>query len=155
MSDKDKGMLNRLSLVPAGLKYKLMIVFSLMSIIPLMICVYITTNFVFPYIGMTRSLGIVIAITIFIAILGFVLAKKMIEPIIDMAIEAKLIAGGDFERSIEVKEEGEARDLALSLNAMSDTIRDNLTELKSYGEKTRDINTAIHKRLWSFQVYFK
>jgi len=35
MSDKDKGMLNRLSLVPAGLKYKLMIVFSLMSIIPL------------------------------------------------------------------------------------------------------------------------
>jgi len=95
---------------------------------------------------MTRSLGIVIAITIFIAILGFVLAKKMIEPIIDMAIEAKLIAGGDFERSIEVKEEGEARDLALSLNAMSDTIRDNLTELKSYGEKTRDINTAIHKK---------
>ena len=62
MSDKDKGRLNRLSLVPAGLKYKLMIVFSLMSIIPLMICVYITTNFVFPYVGMTRSLGIVIAL---------------------------------------------------------------------------------------------
>ena len=147
MLDKDKVMLNRLSLVPAGLRYKLMIVFSLMSIIPLMICVYIATNFVFPYVGMTRSLGIVIAITIFIAMLGFVLAKKMIEPFIDIAIEAKLIAGGDFERSIEVKEEGEAKDLALSLNAMSDTIRDNLIELKSYGEKTRDINTAIHKKV--------
>jgi len=118
-----------------------------MSIIPLMICVYITTNFVFPYIGMTGSLGIVIAITIFIALLGFVLAKKMIEPIIDIAIEAKLIAGGDFERSIEVTEEGEIGDLAFSLNTMTDRIRTNLTELKSYGDKTREINAEIHRKV--------
>jgi len=147
MSDKDKGMLNRLSLVPAGLRCKLVIVFSLMSVIPLMICVYIATNFIFPYTGITGSLGLVIAITIFIAILGFIVAKKMIEPIIEIAIEAKLIAGGDFERSIEIEEEGEAKDLALSLNTMSDTIRDNLKELKSYGEKTREINVEIHKKV--------
>jgi diguanylate cyclase (GGDEF)-like protein len=144
---KDKGMLSRLSLVPAGLRSKLMIVFSLMSVIPLMICVYIATNFIFPYIGMANSLGLVIAITIFIAILGFIVAKKMIEPIIEIAIEAKIIAGGDFERSIEIKEEGEARDLAMSLNSMSDTIKDNLRELKSYGEKTREINVEIHKKV--------
>jgi len=118
-----------------------------MSIIPLMICVYITTNFVFPYIGMTGSLGIVIAITIFIALLGLILAKKMIEPIIDIAIEAKLIAGGDFERSIEVDEEGEIGDLAFSLNTMTDKIRTNLTELKSYGDKTREINADIHRKV--------
>ena len=147
MSDKNKNMLNKLSLVPAGLRYKLMIVFSLMSIIPLMICVYIATNFVFPYIGMASSLSLVITITIFIAILGFIVAKNMIAPIIDIAIEAKLIAGGDFERSIEIEEEGEAGDLASSLNSMSDTIRKNLSELKSYGEKTREINIEIHKKV--------
>ena len=147
MSDTNKGMVNRLSLVPAGLRYKLMIVFALMSVIPLMICVYIATNFVFPHVGMVNSLGLVIAITIFIALLGFVLAKKMIEPIVDLAIEAKLIAGGDFERSIEIEEEGEARDLATSLNSMSDTIRANLSEIRDYGEKTRKINAEIHKKV--------
>jgi diguanylate cyclase (GGDEF)-like protein len=143
----NKGFLHNLSLVPAGLRSKLMIIFCLMSIIPLMICVYITTNFVFPYLGMTGSLGIVIAITIFIAFLGLVLARKMIEPIIDIAIEAKLIAGGDFERSIETNEEGEIGDLAFSLNTMTDKIRTNLTELKSYGEKTREINADIHRKV--------
>jgi diguanylate cyclase (GGDEF)-like protein len=146
-NNNNKGFLHNLSLVPAGLRYKLMVVFCLMSIIPLMICVYITTNFVFPYLGMTGSLSIVIAITIFIALLGLVLAKKMIEPIIDIAIEAKLIAGGDFERSIEVNEEGEIGDLAFSLNTMTDKIRTNLTELKSYGEKTREINSEIHRKV--------
>lgn len=147
MANKNNSILNRLSLVPAGLRYKLLIIFCLMSIIPLMICVYIATNFVFPYIGMTGSIGLIIAITVVIALLGFVLAKKMIEPIIDIAIEAKLIAGGDFERSIEVEEEGEAKDLASSLNAMSDKIRDNLRELKNYGEKTKELNSEIHKKV--------
>lgn len=147
VKNNNKGFLHNLSLVPAGLRYKLMIVFALMSIIPLMICVYIATNFVFPYLGMTGSLGIVIAITIFIALLGLVLAKNMIEPIIDIAIEAKLIAGGDFERSIEIDEEGEIGDLAFSLNTMTDKIRTNLTELKSYGEQTREINSEIHRKV--------
>ena len=147
VKNNNKGFLHNLSLVPAGLRYKLMIVFALMSIIPLMICVYIATNFVFPYLGMTGSLGIVIAITMFIALMGLVLAKNMIEPIIDIAIEAKLIAGGDFERSIEIDEEGEIGDLAFSLNTMTDKIRTNLTELKSYGEQTREINSEIHRKV--------
>jgi diguanylate cyclase (GGDEF)-like protein len=142
-----RGMFYRLSLVPTGLKYKLMIVFCLMSIIPLMICVYIATNFVFPYMGMTGSLGIVIAITIFIAILGFVLAKKMIEPIIDIAIEAKLIANGDFDRSINTDQEGEIGELASSLNSMTEKIRENLSALKGYGDQTREINTEINRKV--------
>jgi diguanylate cyclase (GGDEF)-like protein len=147
VNNNKNGVFSRLSLVPAGLRYKLMIVFCLMSLIPLMISVYIATNFVFPYMGMTGSIGIVLAITIFIALLGFYLAKKMIEPIIDIAIEARLIAGGDFERSIETDEQNEIGDLAFSLNTMTDKIRQNLTELKSYGEKTREINADIHRKV--------
>jgi diguanylate cyclase (GGDEF)-like protein len=147
MAVKKNGFLHNLSLVPAGLRYKLMISFSLMSIIPLMICVYITTNFVFPYLGMTDYLGIIIAITIIIALLGLILAKRMIEPIIDIAIEAKLMAAGDFERSVDITEEGEIGALAVSLNAMSEKIRANLTELKSYEEKTVEINAEIHRKV--------
>ncbi|NQT94879.1 MAG: diguanylate cyclase, partial [Candidatus Omnitrophica bacterium] len=142
------NVFKKMSLVPAGLRYKLMIVFCLMSIIPLLTCVYITTNFVFPTsewaIG---SVSLVIAITLFIAILGYIVAKRMIEPIIDMALEAKLIASGEFERSIQTEEEGEVGDLAGSLNVMTERIRNNLTELKSYSEKTRQINAEINKKV--------
>jgi len=147
-ANNKENMFKRLSLVPAGMRYKLMIVFCLMSIIPLLICVYIASNFVFPF--MKEAMGnisLVVGITLFIAILGYVVARRMIEPIIDMALEAKLIAGGDFERSIEVSEEGEVGDLALSLNSMSDKIRQNLSELKDYGEKTREINAEINKKV--------
>jgi diguanylate cyclase (GGDEF)-like protein len=144
---KKKGIFYRLSLIPTGLKYKLMIVFCLMSVIPLMISVYIATNFVFPYMGVSGSLGIVIIVTIFIAVLGFILAKKMIEPIIDIAIEARLIAGGDFDRSIKTDQEGEIGDLASSLNSMTEKIRDNLSALKNYGEKTREINIEINRKV--------
>jgi diguanylate cyclase (GGDEF)-like protein len=145
--NRSKGLIRNLSLVPASLWYKMIIVFCLMSVIPLMICVYIATNFVFPYMGMTGLLSVVIAIAILIALLGLILARKMIEPIIDIAIEARLIAGGDFERSIKISEEGEIGDLASSLNAMTDKIRTNLTELKIYGDKTREINSEIHRKV--------
>lgn len=141
------NIFKRLSLVPVGLRYKLTVVFCLMSLIPLMICVYIATNFAFPYMAGIGSLSIIIVITMVIAFLGFELAKRMIEPIIDMALEAKLIAGGDFERSIKVLHEDEIGDLAISLNIMTQKIRDNISELKSYGEKTRQINTEIHKKV--------
>jgi len=147
MAVKKSGFLHNLSLVPAGLRCKLMISFSLMSVIPMMICVYITTNFVFPYLGMTDYLGIIIAITIIIALLGLILAKRMIEPIIDIAIEAKLMAAGDLERFVDIAEEGEIGALAISLNAMSEQIRANLTELKSYEEKTVEINAEIHRKV--------
>lgn len=140
-------LFKRLSLVPAGLRYKLTVVFCLMSLIPLMICVYIATNFAFPYITAIGSLSIIIVITMIIAFLGFELAKRMIEPIIDMALEAKLIAGGDFERSIKVTREDEIGDLANSLNTMTQKIRQNINELESYGEKTREINIEIHKKV--------
>lgn len=137
----------RLSLVPSGLRQKLTVVFCLMSLIPLMICVYIATNYAFPYITAVGSVSLVIFITMIIAFLGFELAKRMIEPIIDMALEARLIANGDFERFIKVTHEDEIGDLAASLNDMSKKIRQNINELENYGEKTREINAEIHKKV--------
>ena len=141
------GILKKLSLVPTGLRYKLMIMFSLMSIIPLLVCVYIVTWFVFPATNQMGAVSIVILVTIFISILGFILAKQMIEPIIDMAVDAKMIAEGDYERSIDVMSEDEIGDLGASLNMMTQKIKDNISELKSYGEKTREINSEIHKKV--------
>jgi len=93
------------------------------------------------------SISIALVITIFIALLGLYLAKEMIEPIVKMAIDAKRIVGGDLEHSVEVSREDEIGDLGRSLNLMAERIRDNISELKNYGEKTKEINIDINKKV--------
>ncbi|UCH12331.1 MAG: diguanylate cyclase [Candidatus Omnitrophota bacterium] len=139
----------QMSLVPKPLRYKLTIVFSLMSIIPLLICVYLATNFIFPKYGYTDigSISLVIFITIIITGLGLYLAREMIESIVRMALDAKKIAGGDFEHYIKVTREDEIGELGKSINTMTQRIRDNITELKDYGEKTKEINIEINKKV--------
>lgn len=143
-------LLKQFSLVPKPLRYKLMIAFALMSIIPLLISVYLATNFIFPsdlqyiYIG---PVSLVIFIVLIITILGLYLAKGMIEPIMQMAVDAKRIAGGDLEHAVKVTTEDEIGDLGRSLNVMTRTIKDNISELRNYGERTKEINIEINKKV--------
>ncbi len=139
----------QMSLVPKPLRYKLTIAFSLMSIIPLLICAYLATNFIFPKYGYTDigPISMVIFITIIVTGLGLYLAREMIESIVGMALDAKKIAGGDFEHHIKVTREDEIGELGKSINVMTQRIRDNITELKNYGERTKEINIEINKKV--------
>jgi len=139
--------LRQLSLIPKGLRYKLMIAFCLMSIIPLLVTGYIIRDYLFPPSGDIVSITWILFFCIIIAGLGMMLAKQMIEPVIDMALEAKLIASGDLTRRISVDAEDEIGDLGESINQLTGQIRGNMEELKSFGEKTRKINVEIHKRV--------
>lgn len=142
----------QLSLVPKGLKYKTMIAFSLMSLIPLLICFWLTTNFIFPnidlFLGLSMgNISLILVILLFIAILGLHLTRQMIDPIVKMADEARIIANGDVSKVIEVKCEDEIGDLGSSLNAMTQKIKENIEELKRYGEQTKMINIEINKKV--------
>ncbi|MDD4879437.1 MAG: hypothetical protein PHR22_03155, partial [Candidatus Omnitrophica bacterium] len=113
------GIIKKLSLIPAGLRYKLTVVFVLMSFIPLAICVYLAYNFIyFPFLQpnidldfTTKNVSLVIGLTILIALLGFKIIWDIASPIIDMAVKAKGIANGDFSKSIDVKSEDEVGEL--------------------------------------------
>ncbi len=144
-----KKFFEQMSLVPKPLRYKLTIAFSLMSIIPLLICVYLATNFIFPKYGYTDigSISLAIFITIIITVLGLYLAREMIESIVRMALDAKRIAGGDLEHYIKVTREDEIGELGKSINIMTQRIKDNITELKNYGERTKEINIEINKKV--------
>lgn len=139
--------LRRLSLVPKGLRYKLLIAFSLMSVIPLMICVYLAVNFIFPYTKDITSVSAVVFLSMVIAILGLILAKNIVDPVINMALEARIIASGDLERRIKVEREDEIGAIGTSLNILTQRIKENIGELKSFGEKTKEINVEIHKKV--------
>lgn len=142
-----KNLFKKLSLIPKGMRYKLMISFCLMSIIPLWVIAYLAVNYIFPGLDNIIYESMAILFTILIAFLGLVLARKLVEPVIDMALEAKIIAGGDFDREIKVENGDEIGQLGNAINDMTKRIRDNLDELSSYGERTKEINLEIHKKV--------
>jgi len=141
------GLFKRMSLAPKGLRYKLIMAFSLMSIIPILACGYIIFSYSFPSVAELISTIAVIAISLIIAALGLVLARGLIDPVIDMAIEAKMIASGEFGRKVSVSGNDEIGMLGESINLMTQKIRLNLDELKSFGQKTKELNLEIHKKV--------
>lgn len=140
-------MLGKFTIVNKGLRYKLLIAFSLMSVIPILTLTYVIINFIFPQIDELTSTSVVILITLIISGLGMYLARGLIDPIIDMAIEARVIASGDFNRHLKVSGEDEVGNLAGSINVMTQKIRSNMDELKNYSQRMREINVDINKKV--------
>lgn len=130
-----------------GLRYKLMVAFSLMSIVPLLACTYIIVSHIFPQLDTVFDDTSVIFLSILIAILGLILAKGLVDPVINMALEARIIASGDYDRNIAVKSDDEVGTLGESINSMTQKIKSNIDELKNYGHKMREINSEIHKKV--------
>jgi len=141
------GLLKKWTVVNKGLRYKLLIAFCLMSIIPLLSCVYVINTYLFPQLDNLLSVSIVIFASIVISLLGLWLAKSLIEPVIDMAIEAKLIAGGEYGRRISAPFEDEVGNLADSINFMTQKIKSNMDEIRNYGRKMGEVNQEIQKKV--------
>ena len=142
-----KGFFKKMFLAPKGLRFKLLIAFSLMSIIPILACIYIIFSRTFPVILDVTSVTTVVLLSAIISTLGLALAKRMVDPVINMAIEAKMIAGGEFDREISVHADGEVGVLGESINAMTQKMRLNLDELRSFGQKIKELNVDIHKKV--------
>lgn len=144
--------LKNLSLMPKGLKYKTMIAFSLMSLIPLLICVWLVTTYLFPNIGLISGLSLgnislILTICIGLSLLGLFITREMIDPVVKMAEDARGIARGDLDKVIDITREDEIGDLSASLSFMTKKIKENMDELKIYGERTKMINLEINKKV--------
>ena len=140
--------LRKLSLMPQRVRNKLMAAFALMSLIPLLILGYLTSNYIFPADKEVGNVSLIIGICIFIAVLGLILAKGIVDPIAKLANHAKIIASGDLDRAtLDIKREDEIGDLSASLNEITRRIKGNMDELKNYGERTKEINIDIHKKV--------
>ncbi|MEW6074922.1 MAG: diguanylate cyclase [Candidatus Omnitrophota bacterium] len=136
-----------LSLSSQNIHYKLKIAFTLMSILPLLVFIYIVSNYVLPNIGLKLDIWISIGISVLISGIGFFVVKEVMDRIISLATIAKLIAAGDINRTVELERIDEVGDLGDSLNQMTQRIRDYMDELKGYSLKTTEINFEIQKRI--------
>jgi len=136
-----------LSLASRSLKYKLRIAFYLMFVLPLLISIYLISNYILPQMGLRMHIAILIVVDIFIAIGGFLVIREVIARVISMSSEAKIIARGNFDHRIAVSCKDEIGDVAQTLNQLTDRIRSNMEELKSYSERTTEINLEIQGRV--------
>ena len=142
---------NKFSLVSQSLKYKLKISFCLMSILPLLVCIYLVSNYILPQQGFKLgeiliTLLTIILLSMAIAILGFLLIKEVFGRIASVCAEAKLIAAGDIRRSLKVECRDEIGDLSCALNELTQRVLGDMGELKNYSEKTAEINIEIQER---------
>lgn len=145
---KQKSIFNRFSMLPHGLRYKLLIAFSLMSIIPLLLISYLVNTFIL--LDKTASLAhvsIVVLFALLIAWLGLLLAKNIIERVIDVALESKIIIEGNYERKIYVDTGDEIGQIGEAVNFLTKKIKDNIIDLKDYQNTMKEINLEVQKRV--------
>lgn len=136
-----------MSIKRRSLKYKLMIAFSLMSIIPLLIMAYFITNYVFPTTEDLFQISAMVLFALWVSGLGYILSKEIILPVIDLALETKIIATGQYDARIAVGRDDELGEIAHAVNTMTSKIRDYIWELQEYSKKTAALNMRIHKKV--------
>lgn len=138
---------NGFSIANGNLNYKLKISFYLMSIIPLLVCAYLVSNYIMPKVGLPVDILFSIGISILIAVIGFFVIKEVFDRVISITTQAKMIAAGDLEHEVKVTHPDEVGDLGSVLNQLTQRIRNNMDELKNYSEKSTEINIEIQKRV--------
>lgn len=145
----------KLSLKNLGIRKKLLISYALMSVFPIGIMIFIIYTFVSPHFdqfnqGTLYAMAIAGLISIILSWLGLLLSKSSIDPIIDLSINSRIItSGGEFDKDVIVANDDEVGILGSSINFLIKRVRDNMRELREYGEKTREINAEIQRKMMS------
>jgi len=132
-----------------SLGYKLLLAFALMSVVPLLVVAYFVSTYVFPSASddTIRMTAIFIMFALWISWTGYMMAKKIVLPVIDLALEAKIIADGQYDTKLTVKEEDELGEIAGAVNSMTDKMRAYLGQLQKYSEETASLNVKIHRKV--------
>lgn len=137
----------KLLLSSQGLNYKLRISVYLMVVLPLLVCMYLVSNYILPSAGVRIDIVVSLIVSIFIAAAGFLLIKEVFDHILSITSAAKLIAAGDVNYKVEAEYKDEVGDLGGALNQLTNRIRSNMEELKLFSEKTTEINMTIKEHV--------
>ncbi len=143
------------SLAPSGIKRKFLVAFALMSLLPMFVFGYLIVYYIFPTVNTIWDVSLIFAITIFLMLSGFYLAKKIIYPIMELTVHAKGIANGNLGEELEIDREDEIGELSGSLNLLSAKLKENMNTLTSYGEKIKKINMEINRKVFALSSHLQ
>lgn len=136
-----------ISLSSRGLKYKLKVAFTLMTILPLLVSLYIIMNYSNVAGPGKLYVFILMLISVTIAVVGFMIIKEVSDRLISVTAAAKSIALNGRPENLTVGQMDEVGDLSDALSQMTQRIRSNMDELKIYSEKTKEINIETQQRV--------
>jgi HD-GYP domain-containing protein (c-di-GMP phosphodiesterase class II) len=88
-----------------------------------------------------------LAAATFALLIGFFFAKKLTQPVQELAAGAHRIAGGDFSRRIEVRSRTELGELGDSFNLMTDQVERFILDLQRAAEENRQLFLGTIKGL--------
>lgn len=135
-----------LSITSRSLVYQLRIAFYLMTALPLLVFIYILVRNHLRF-GLQGTVLIVIAACI--SVIGFSILQDIISHVISVAKKAELLATGDVGRRIDIVRQDEIGDLGEALNKLAQRVRDSIDELKTYGQKTKELDFEMQKRIFA------
>lgn len=150
-----KNFFRSFVLVPRGLRYKLILIFCLMSIIPILALLYLISTYMFTITANFGNLLLTIGLSLVIAFLGFILAGSIIDPIIKMSKNARDMIEGGVVSELTIKSEDEIGDLGASLNLLTGRLNKNMSELKNYESRIREINMEINRKVLALSTLFQ
>jgi diguanylate cyclase (GGDEF)-like protein len=133
----------KMSIASRALRPQLAIAFCLMSVIPILALL----NFIFPSFLPRNFFETIIITIITLSLFGFLIIKRIVDPIIKINSEIKVIASGELSHKIDIDREDEIGEISEALNQLTQNIKSNMDELKIYGERTKDINVQINKQV--------
>ncbi len=128
------GLLQKV-LMPNKSKPKMMVAFCLMSIVPMLVGVYIASQFIrFPFAQSWNLLqtSAIVIISLILSLLGYVIARQMTDPVSLAVLNAKKLARGELDLGVnlEIKGSEELEDLSESLKAIAENARQLLLKVE-------------------------
>jgi HD-GYP domain-containing protein (c-di-GMP phosphodiesterase class II) len=94
-----------------------------------------------------QTFGISLAAATFALLIGFFFAKKLTQPVQELAAGAHRIAGGDFSRRIQVRSRTELGELGDSFNLMTDQVESFIGDLQRAADENRQLFLGTVKGL--------
>ncbi len=142
----EKTVVREKLLTVKGLKNEMAVAFGL-----IVMCLLVFLGYLFPgissYFEARTSLHVIIFINFFIVGIGFLIIRQIVEPIVKISREAKKIAGGDYNRELELFRDDEIGELGESINRMTRRMKESVEELQKFSQTTEQINVEINKRI--------
>ena len=94
------------------------------------------------------QISAIVAFALWVAAMGYILARQIIIPVLNLALETRIIADGQFDSKITMgKREDELGDIAKAVNIMTGKIRGYISELQDYSKQTAALNIKIHRKV--------
>ncbi|MBD0370945.1 MAG: HD domain-containing protein [Pyrinomonadaceae bacterium] len=94
-----------------------------------------------------QTLMISMVAALFVLLIGFIGAKRLTQPVRELAAGAHRIAGGDFSQRITVRSRTELGDLGESFNIMTDQVERFINDLQRAADENRELFIGTVKAL--------